>query len=236
MNFFLKLTVSSFIAAASAQRIPDGGERREILDAHNHARREMAVQYNVANMGELVWSDAAAQYGLNWLNQQSCAFMHSDDSYAAGFGENIAGGYRSWTVAAYESWYKGELSCYKNAHPNWGNCGAYQCTCGHMTAMTWAATTVVGCAQCDSPKVYICNYGSAPPNMGGQNVFDAGSGAPCSNCSRSLPYCSNNLCTAGNAANTAQGGLLTALLAGIAVGACLERCFLRLYSLDKEGF
>lgn len=201
MYFFWKLAVVSVCSTytlplSHAQRIPTGTERQEVLDAHNQARRETAEMYNVANMPELVWSDAAAQHGLNWLNQQGCfsgGLVHSD-SYAAGFGENIARGQGSWTAAIYDAWYASELSCYDDVAPNWTQC---VCTCGHMTAVTWAATTVVGCATCDSNRAWICNYGEDPPNFTNRLAFDTNSGTPCSACPSNMANCNDGLCTNG---------------------------------------
>lgn len=132
------------------------------LKAHNYFRCRHGQ-----NM--LSWDATVAGNAQTWSN--TCPSQGSNPPHSDSYnnnpssGENVAAGYRS-PEKAVEAWYN-EISDYNNPSP-----GQSSGVTGHYTALIWASTSKLGCAQkaCTSgtpAPVHVCQYADSPPNMQG---------------------------------------------------------------------
>ena len=188
--FALAVLVMAPAGSAFSQGVLTGGERTNMLGAHNNARRSKAVP-------PLRWSGQLAQVAADWANhlanRNSCRMRHRSGS---GYGENLY-----WSSAV--RWSSGERAVARVAPRtvvnSWvGEQRDYDArtnrcrsgrVCGHYTQVVWQGTTQVGCALSvcpDKAQIWVCNY-SPPGNVVGQRPFAAGDGGSTSRGTRSSP-------------------------------------------------
>jgi len=118
----------------------------ECLKVHNEKRA-------IHGVGPLTWDVDMANHANSVC--QTCKFEHSKDSP---YGENLAGGYQTATLAI-EDWYN-ESAKYNYANGDFGE------DTGHFTQMVWKAAKAMGCASCScdslgngvSGNFLTCNY------------------------------------------------------------------------------
>lgn len=141
------------------------------LKAHNyfrcrHGQNALIWDSTVAASAE-AWAGTCPSQGSNPAHLRQDGTSAYDLSPPCG--ENVAAGQQS-PEAAVEAWYS-EIT-----DPGYtpGTANQPPTGTGHYTALIWAATTKLGCAQeaCASgtpSPVHVCHYSDAPPNFG----FDA---------------------------------------------------------------
>lgn len=133
-------------------------EQQEALKLHNQYR----AQHHAPNM---TWDNKLASFAAS--HASACRFKHSHGHY----GENIAAGYPTISVAIKE-WYNEKKNySYQRAQFNHGT--------GHFTQIVWKASTKLGCAlvPCNgkngTPGNYlVCEY-NPPGNVLGRKFFEA---------------------------------------------------------------
>jgi len=141
------------------------------LKAHNYFRcrhGQNALTWDSTIVASATsWADTCPSQGSNPAHTRP----DGTSAYALtpSCGENVAAGYQS-PEAAVEAWYS-EIT-----DPGYtpGTVDQPPEGTGHYTALIWAATTKLGCAQnaCASATpspVHVCHYTDTPPNYG----FDA---------------------------------------------------------------
>ena len=136
-------------------------EQKQILERHNFWRSEAGVK-------NIFYSDILAEVAYEWalkLQEEGCAFKHSNNSY----GENLfMGTMGHYSVSdAIEAW-ADERKDY-NYKKNQCKDGK---VCGHYTQIVWQNTTEVGCAKviCNESEIWVCNY-NPPGNFIGQKPY-----------------------------------------------------------------
>lgn len=141
------------------------------LNAHNYFRCRHGQSL-------LAWDDDNAVEAADWAS--TCPSQGSNPAHirpdgtssydlSPSRGENVAAGFQS-VESAVEAWYS-EIT---NPGYTPGTANQPPAGTGHYTAMIWAATTKLGCAEnaCSSGvpnPVHVCHYSEDPPNFG----FDA---------------------------------------------------------------
>jgi pathogenesis-related protein 1 len=158
------LLAACFLATCAA--VPgtaaDPALRREMLEAHNAARKRVSVD-------PLAWSDKLAELAQNWasaLLMQGAPLIHRPQNPK---GENLfeirgavadpAYVVNAWVSEAFDYDYR------LNACRRGG-------MCGHYTQVVWRETRRVGCAVARSStrEVWVCNY-EPPGNVRGRRPY-----------------------------------------------------------------
>ena len=173
-------------------------EKTAIVDALNDYRRDTTPQ--AANMQMVTWDDAAEAVAQPYA--EACAWEHN--SARGNFGENLAAGTVMDGLKALENW-DAERDDFTFVE---GQQGTSTGVTGHFTQNNWANSNGIGCgyASCmatdpgfewaqgfDPVTFVVCNY-SPPGNFNSQAPWV--SGAACSACPASAPFCDDGLCSA----------------------------------------
>jgi uncharacterized protein YkwD len=147
----LGLAVAVLLIVASAHgQPPPSFSARELLDAHNAARKHVGSP-------PLVWSSTLANHARSWAEHLVATHTFArqlDDPH----GENlflVSGG----TIAPTEvvqAW----VAEMRDYDPSTNSCNG---VCGHYTQVVWRATRAVGCgvAVDGSRQVWVCKYDPA---------------------------------------------------------------------------
>ncbi|GJJ08757.1 hypothetical protein Clacol_002976 [Clathrus columnatus] len=153
------LSLGHQIAAGPlSMRDTSNSDIQQYLSSHNSVR----AQHGAA---PLKYSQTLARAAESWANR--CQFKHSGGTLGP-FGENLAAGTGSFTIAdAVKSW-TDEVSQYNPHNPQ----------PSHFTQVVWKSTTEVGCAKAFCQNIlggatfYVCEYSPAGNVIGqfGQNV------------------------------------------------------------------
>jgi len=154
----LLIAVAMTGAPAHAQHMPTFSAR-ELLDAHNSARREVGSP-------PLVWSTVLANHAKSWAEQLIAKhdFAHQPDNP---HGENllmISGGMLA-PAEAVRAWIA-EMPDYD---PSSNTCTG---VCVHYTQVVWRMTHAVGCGMAfdDNRQVWVCEY-DPPGNVVGVRPY-----------------------------------------------------------------
>jgi len=161
-------------------------DRNLILDAHNNYRAN--VSPTAQNMLKMYWDEEIAVIAQHYAD--TCPKWHdSNDNrkvpgYGIGIGQNMAWGFRSWSLAI-EGWHS-EVSRFHYGGSN------YVYDVGHYTQVVSFKDNRIGCgyAMCDW-AIYVCNYGNGPAYINKPYK----EGPSCSSCPGK---CENNLCDCGD--------------------------------------
>jgi uncharacterized protein YkwD len=142
------IILGSMIATACASAPPmSKSMREEALSLHNQLRNKHSAP-------SLRWDNELAKFATDYAAR--CNFKHSH----AGYGENLAAGYRT-VSAAILSWYaEGERYSYQRP--------GFTPGLGHFTQLVWKSSTKLGCgmAACNGKhgtpgNFLVCEYSPA---------------------------------------------------------------------------
>ena len=147
--------------------VPSAAEITEILNAHNYYR-------SLVGCPPLTWSSTRATAAQTWANylRDHNLFEHSCPGGGCGYGENIAGGYGSWT-AAINGWASEKSYFIYGPFGDGSSTTGHWYDVGHYTQIVWYDTTQCGCAAASHPTwgtVYVCQY-TPPGNYWGQYPY-----------------------------------------------------------------
>jgi uncharacterized protein YkwD len=137
-------TLPSTHALSSASNSSDNVSSDDIsayLSAHNTVRTQHGAD-------PLTWSDDLSAKAQQWAD--GCVFKHSGGSLGP-FGENLAAGTGSFTIADAVGLWNAEVSQYDSNNP----------VPSHFTQVVWKSTTQVGCAVQSCSGIFDASYGPA---------------------------------------------------------------------------
>lgn len=148
-------------------------DQQEMLDRHNHWRREVGAP-------SLQWSSSLTTYAREWADNLAalgCNMVHREENP---YGENLtriaprrsSSGQRSLQAVTETQIVDGWAN-----EKQWYNYSANSCQsgqeCGHYTQVVWADTREVGCAHAvcpDQSQIWVCNY-DPKGNVTGQKPY-----------------------------------------------------------------
>jgi pathogenesis-related protein 1 len=123
--------VEDAVSEGLSARAVSAADRTAYLNAHNNERAKHGA-------AALTWSTTLEAAAQKWANK--CVFQHSGGSLGP-YGENLAAGTGSFSIAAGMKLWTDEASSYNPSSPQ----------PSHWTQVVWKGTTQVGCAvaSCD---------------------------------------------------------------------------------------
>jgi len=141
LSVFLALAV---ISQALAAAVTSPADINAYLSGHNTFRAKHGA-------AALTWSDKLAAAAQKWAS--GCVFKHSGGSVGP-YGENLAAGTGSFSIANGISLWTNEAKDYNPSNP----------VPSHFTQVVWKATTQLGCAlvTCPAGSIFDASYISKP--------------------------------------------------------------------------
>lgn len=147
LTLILVYTVGSGDGASSSS--PSSGlaaDAREFLDVHNEFRAKHC------GIPLLEWSDEVEASAK--VAARTCTFAHGmSGAVGAGYGENLCMGHATIT-ACVTAWYDEIDDVTDWSNPENNPTGVI----GHFTQMVWDESLRLGCAICESQRIYVCQY------------------------------------------------------------------------------